>query len=300
MSKNRADLFEEFCQTIAQLRHPQDGCPWDLKQTHYSLCRYMLEEAYEAVEAMSLGGKKAGNLIQEELGDVLLQVVLNAQIAQDEKTFTIEGVIDSINQKMRRRHPHVFEPSGSVVTDQSIKQSWETIKQQEKAQESKYRTKLTAQLATIAKSFPATIQAQKIGRLTEKINFDWSHPSEVLNQVQSELDEVKEALHRASPTQILQESHAIQEPQPPPEYLDAVAEEIGDVYFSLAQLCRHLGLDSEVVALKANTKFTTRLTKLETLALSQGTTIEQATRKAREEWWTQVKREEKLKSSEEP
>jgi MazG family protein len=237
----------------------------------------MLEEAYEAVEAMSLG--TAGASLQEELGDVLLQVVLNAQLAQDTESFTIENVIDSINAKMRRRHPHVFKPTGHKVTEESIRQSWESIKLEEKASQGNSSTKLASQLATIAKSFPATIQAQKIGRLTEKLNFDWSDPREVLDQVQSELDEVREAMLPANKEN--------------PEYIAAVAEEIGDVYFSLAQLCRHLGLDSEVVALNANAKFNRRLTKLETLALAQGIPIDQATPEVREEWWAQVKRQEK-------
>ncbi len=264
-----AQAFKEFLTTIAALRDPKVGCPWDLKQSHETLRRYMIEEAYEASEAMAAGDARD---IQGELGDVLLQVVLNAQIAQDEKNFSVVEVIKGIDDKMRRRHPHVFDKDTGGVSVDDVRSNWDLIKAEEKAKAGK--SKPTGAFVDAEKCQPATLQAQKIGKIAHKIRFDWDTADEVFAQVRSEVDEVEAELKKKkrSPAKL--------------------AEEIGDVYFSLAQLCRHLDLDPEVVSIDANRKFLQRFSRLEAIAKGRSLALASATREQLEELWKAVKREE--------
>ncbi len=266
-----AAAFLRFVQTIAALRHPETGCSWDLQQTHETLRKYMIEEAYEASDAMAQGDAKE---IQGELGDVLLQVVLNSQIALDDKKFTLVDVIQGIDEKMRRRHPHVF--GGAEDKDRptagEVRKAWDVIKAEEKAKAGKPRP--GGAFAEAQKIHPATLQAQKIGKIAQKIRFDWDDPVEVHAQVRSEVDEVEEELKRPKRDQA------------------KLAEEIGDVYFSLAQLCRHLDLDPEIVALDANRKFLRRFLRLEELAQKRGKAVADSSREELESLWKAVKLEE--------
>ena len=267
--------FAEFCTTIAALRDPRTGCPWDLQQDHASLRRYMLEEAYEAVEVM-VGDRPAE--LCEELGDVLLQVVLNAQVALDAKTFTLVDVIAGINAKMRRRHPHVFaDTAGAVVTAASVHLKWEEIKAAEKATLADTPNSLgevpaaSGLFAAALGKQPATAQALKIGKIAAKVRFDWDNTAEVWSQVRSEVEELAAELDHPTPDRA------------------KIAEELGDLYFSLAQLSRHLDLDPEIVALDANRKFLRRFTLLEALAAEQKVALTTATRVQLEDLWRQVK-----------
>ncbi|NRA46687.1 MAG: MazG family protein [Oligoflexales bacterium] len=183
--------FTKFCETIATLRHPEDGCPWDIEQTHHSLRKYMIEEAYEASAAM--GGEDQG-AICDELGDVLLQVVLNAQVAADAGTFTIVDVIKGINTKMQRRHPHVFkkdEHDGKVDPD-SLHRQWHSIKAKEQGQGSAEEQGVFKK-AKVEKIHPSTSQAYKIGKVASGINFDWDHANEVFAVLKSEFLELEQA-----------------------------------------------------------------------------------------------------------
>ena len=267
-----AGAFRGFAATIAQLRDPSKGCPWDLKQDHLTLRRYMIEEAYEAVEAMSAADPKA---LTEELGDVLLQVVLNAQVAQDGGAFSLIDVIQSIDGKMRRRHPHVFDPAvaGSPAAPTSaaaVRQSWETIKAAEKAATPPDR----GFFADLSREQPASHQAVSIGKRAAKIAFDWASPLDVLAQVRAELDELEVEI-KAKKTA-------------------AASAELGDVYFSLAQLARHLGVDPEVTALDANRKFLRRFRAVEALAKARGLAVTAATNAQLEELWRAAKAAEDL------
>ena len=277
-----ARVFAEFCTTIAALRDPDTGCPWDLQQDHASLRRYMLEEAYEAVEVM-VGGRPAE--LCEELGDVLLQVVLNAQVALDAKTFTLVDVITGINAKMRRRHPHVFANTvGPVVTPASVQLQWEQIKAAEKAAVAdkehllKEASPPSPLFAAALGKHPATAQALKIGKIAAKVRFDWDNSAEVWSQVRSEVEELAAELDHPTPDRA------------------KIAEELGDLYFSLAQLSRHLDLDPEIVALDANRKFLRRFAMLEALAGEQKVLLTSATRLQLEDLWRQVKAREKQPS----
>ena len=269
-----AQAMTDLCITVAWLRDPAKGCPWDLKQTHASLKRFMIEEAYEAAEAMN--GVASSNLC-EELGDVLLQVVLNAQVALDQKSFNLVDVIHSINSKMRRRHPHVFaseSTSDTQISPLDLKRSWETIKAEEKREKGP-ATESADVFREARGKHPATLQAQAIGKIAARIDFDWSTPQEVFEQVQSEMQELSEEL------------------ESPEHNLKFIAAEIGDVYFSLAQLCRHFGLDPEVTSLEANLKFLRRFAAAQRLAEAAGQDVSTVGRESLEKLWVQAKKEEK-------
>ena len=230
LASEAGETFKEFIKTIAALRHPETGCPWDLEQDHQSLSKYLIEESYEALNAI-LSRDDAD--MSEELGDVLLQVVLHAQLGGERDAFDIGSVVEGINQKMKRRHPHVFGPKGSSVTKQQVKENWQKIKQQEKG------SKPMDPLSELEKmAIPAALKAVKIGKLTKKEDFDWSEPGEVFDQFRSEVDELNEAMAQGKK--------------------ESIAEELGDVYFSLAQLARHLGQDPEIIGEQANRKFLKR------------------------------------------
>ena len=262
--------FFEFCKTIAALRNPRNGCPWDLKQTHLTLRQYMLEEAYEAVEAAST---RIPAKLCDELGDVLLQVVLNAQIAADKNQFFIADVIDAINNKMKRRHPHVFSPNKSDQrpTIDEVWFNWRAIKTKEAGKKS-----TPGYLDKIANSaLPANLKAQKIGEMTSRIQFDWDHWTEVYTQFRSEVGE----LHRS----IKSKSKINSAPS-----MDFIRE-LGDVYFTLAQLCRHIGIAPEIVAMQGNNKFLKRFKKMEDLARKSKINIQSATRHDLEKLWNLAK-----------
>lgn len=265
------NTFADFCQTIAQLRDPKTGCPWDLKQTHQSLRPYMIEEAYEASAAMA---KDDMSHICEELGDVLLQVLLNAQLACDDKQFTIIDVIESINQKMITRHPHVFnrENNGqNPTTAKEVLSRWADIKKSEAQSKGKEIPK--GILAGIAsrEHFPSTHLAYEIGKKSATVHFDWSHPNEVFDKLLSEVQELKE------------------------EWVDIVSnrkkiyDELGDVYFTLAQLCRHLEMNPEIVAQDGNTKFIRRFEAMEALAHQRGILMSEAPLGQLTNLWNEVK-----------
>ena len=270
--KDAADAFANLCETIAQLRHPVDGCPWDLQQTHASLRRYMIEEAYEAARVMAGADKDLNDSRElcEELGDVLLQVVLNAQVAADRKGFQIADVIKSIDAKMRRRHPHVFgsDEARQARDMSSIKSNWAAIKTEEKKK--KGADARNDGFFGGIEGYPATIEAYEIGKRAAKIKFDWNSPAEVLAKLLSEVDEMKDEWEKGDRT--------------------ALMAELGDVYFSLAQFSRHIGVDPEVIALDGNRKFLARFAEVEAIAKRRGVKIQDTDQATLESLWEEAKR----------
>ena len=271
--RTAAKSFKEFANTVSALRHPQKGCPWDLQQDHITLRKYMIEEAYEAAEVMM---KKSSPELCGELGDVLLQVVLNSQVAAEQGAFTLADVVNGINEKMRRRHPHVFRPQGGKgVSIEQVWKHWKEAKRKEKG-----GRKTTSLFAEAKKArFPATTQARKIGEIAASINFDWDLPKEVLAQLESEVKEVGGALKRMKPKSKAPSSQLI--------------EEIGDVYFTLAQLCRHTGIDPEVAAISGNQKFLQRFALVEDLAIQEGISIKEVPKSIKEKYWQMAKSAQK-------
>ena len=257
--------FDELVKTIAQLRDPVSGCPWDLKQDHKSLRSYMIEEAYEASEAMASGNKEH---LVEELGDVLLQVVLNAQILSEQTDFSIDDVVKSITAKMVRRHPHVFDKSFDGGNDiHSIKDNWVKIKAQEKEGSTEKGV-----FAGLSKSPLSSLQlSAKIGKKAEKIGFDWNNEHEVWEQFCSEIDELKDEINATSRND------------------DFIEDEIGDVFFTLSQLARHLKVDPEVASQRGNNKFLTRFATIEALLVEDNKVFSDLNRNEKEEYWKRAK-----------
>ncbi|MGE0174400.1 MAG: nucleoside triphosphate pyrophosphohydrolase [Oligoflexales bacterium] len=255
--------FDEFVATIAALRHPKTGCPWDLKQSHETLRKYMIEEAYEA--AIAMGNGETAEIV-DELGDVLLQVVLNAQIGADNNKFSVTDVIQNINDKMVRRHPHVFaESNDAIKTPTDVKRQWEEIK----AVENKGAA---SSVQNSVKGFPASLQAAMIGKFSSKVDFDWKDSNEVFNHFRSEVDELTVEMKKKERSKEL------------------LADELGDVFFTLVQLCRHLDIDPETSFLAANQKFIRRFEKMQEAAGKKNKLFADLSRSEKEDLWNAVKK----------
>ncbi|MEI8027746.1 MAG: nucleoside triphosphate pyrophosphohydrolase [Pseudomonadota bacterium] len=274
-------LFIDFLTTVSALRHPVHGCPWDLEQTHESLARFMLEEAYEASELLALGA--SSKELCSELGDVLLQVVLNSQLAMEKGGFSIVEVLSAIDSKMKRRHPHVFgtEDDKKIKDLKSIKDNWQAIKSQENAgnpqsgsQNSPKKSPGIFKQNKIDRVFPAALKAHKIGEIAGRIQFDWKDPFDVLAKLESEVLELRQAMEQKRDAA----GHG-----------DQIFDELGDIFFTANQLARHLGTNGETAADRGNTKFLKRFELLESLAESQGLDIQTLTAASLEKLWLQAK-----------
>lgn len=274
--------FQEFCNTIAMLRDPKLGCPWDLKQTHETLIPYAIEETYEVVQAIREGDATD---LQEELGDLLLQIVLHGQLAQDAQEFSIVDIVRTINEKMRRRHPHVFarDLNGPQSTEEEIKQRWKEIKSEEKSRGAKRKGAEAPKgvFAGLEKVFPPSQRALEIGKIAKKIAFDWSDPKQVLQALRAEIAELEQAIDEQANNLAPEQGEKIS--------TQGVQEELGDVYFTLAQLTRHLGLHPEVQMDLGNRKFLARFCKVEELLQRDGLRPETAGQDLLEKYWQKAK-----------
>lgn len=227
--------LEKLIEVIRVLRSPQ-GCPWDREQTHKTLKRNMLEEAYEAIDAIESGDMKH---LKEELGDVLLQVVLHAQIAEDEGAFNIEDVAQVLNEKLIHRHPHVFGNT-KVNNSEDVMVNWDKLKQEEKPHR-------TSAMDGISKAQSALMSAQKISKKAVKTGFEWPDEESLYECIKSEFTEFKEAEKKQD--------------------RENMEEELGDILFAVVNLARWNKIDAEQALLKANKKFMTRFRKMEELAV---------------------------------
>jgi tetrapyrrole methylase family protein/MazG family protein len=253
--------FEGLVKVVEHLRGPE-GCPWDKEQTHQTLTRFAIEEAHELAEAVDSGDPKA---IKEELGDVLLQVVLNSEIARQEGLFDVHDVIQTLSEKMIRRHPHVFGEVKVGSSDEVLK-NWTQIKAEEKGETKEQQKPLSF---NIPDGLPALIRAQKIGEKTKRVHFDWENADQTWTKVAEEYGELKEALDSKDKTEI--------------------EAELGDLLFSLAQLARHLDLDSEQAIRKCNTRFEKRFRKMQELVASAGKNWETLPANEKEIYWKKAK-----------
>ncbi|MCB0342626.1 MAG: nucleoside triphosphate pyrophosphohydrolase [Pseudobdellovibrionaceae bacterium] len=257
--KNFRD-FSSFLQIVTDLRGPE-GCPWDKEQNHQTLTQFALEEAFELAEAIDENDK---NGMVEELGDVLLQVVLHAEIARQEGEFDIFDVIEGIGRKMVRRHPHVFDDT-KVADSDEVLQNWAKIKAKESP-------KKAHEYISTPKGLPALIEAQKIGAKTKKFGFDWNEVDGVLKKIDEELAEFKQALTAGT----VEEQQA----------------ELGDLLFTIAQMARHLNFDSEQSLRKTNLRFRKRFQSMMTLAADAGFDPHHTPPEKLEEFWSQAKKSE--------
>jgi nucleoside triphosphate diphosphatase len=260
--------LDDLLYLMQRLREPQMGCPWDTKQTMQSITPYTIEEVYELVDAIE---QMDNTQIQEELGDVLFQVVFYAQIAKEQQQFDFKEIIHNLVEKLIRRHPHVFlngdlyGKTDEQIDEQTIKQRWEEIKQQERADKQWHGL-----LADIPKALPALKRAQKIQKRVAKIGFDWTDALAALSKVKEEITELEQALLSREPARI--------------------QEEMGDVIFSCVNVARHLQVDAEQALQGCNKKFEKRFAFIEQALAEQGRTVEQSNLLEMDDLWQQSKR----------
>ncbi len=239
------EALQELIDVVARLRNPDGGCPWDLQQTPQTLIPYVIEEAYEVVDAIKGGDSQA---IAEELGDLLLQVVLQAQIALESQQFTLKQVAEGISQKLIRRHPHVFGDV-SVASVDEIQQNWEQIKAQEKGQTSNDVHQLSSKLSSYSRKLPPLMATMKISQKAADVGFEWENIDGVWDKFHEELQEFQQAIAQETPA----EQQA----------------ELGDLLFSVLQLARWYNLDPSEALQGTNQRFTQRLQKMELFCVSR-------------------------------
>ncbi len=260
MPKAPQDLtkFEALLEIVAHLRGP-DGCPWDKEQNHKTLVPYAVEETFELVEAIEQADDQK---TKDELGDVLFQVALHTQLGSERNAFTITDIITNINEKLVRRHPHVF--SGAQVSGtEEVWKNWEKIKKAEKA------SNPHAKIIDIPEAIPALQRSYKIGVKTQKAGFDWENPKDVFEKVKEEVREVETELKSQDLTKL--------------------ESEIGDLLFSVAQLARHCGFEPEQVLRNANRKFLNRYEGMHKICKEKSLDFEKLSLHEKEELWIQVK-----------
>jgi MazG family protein len=275
--------FPDLLSIMARLRAP-GGCPWDREQTHASLIPYLIEEAYEYIEATE---RDDADDMREELGDVLLQVVFHAQVAQEAGTFDIDGVVHTIAEKLVRRHPHVFADTAGIKTADQVTAQWDEIKKTEKAGKAaeadttSKATKAPSLLGDIPRGLPPLHKAMKISKRAVKVGFEWPNWQGVAAKVREELAEFEveaEALTRNGENSVDRA---------------ALELELGDLMFSVVNLGRHLGLDPEQALARTNAKFVNRFEAMEKLAADEGTQITGMPLDAMEALWQRAKRKER-------
>jgi ATP diphosphatase len=254
---------------MAALRTPKTGCPWDLEQSFATIAPYTLEEAYEVADAIARGDLTN---LKEELGDLLLQVVFHAQMAEEQGAFDFGDVVQAITEKLIRRHPHVFGDERSQTPDQ-VKGLWERIKTEEKAARKK-GTEVDSALAGVPVALPALTRALKLQEKASRVGFDWSDPRAALCKIREEADEVEDALNG-----------------PAADKTNAAAE-VGDLLFAAVNLARHLRADPEALLRQTNQKFERRFAAIETALAAKGKAPQNATLVEMDALWDEAKRAE--------
>ncbi|WP_257111085.1 nucleoside triphosphate pyrophosphohydrolase [Pseudomonas ficuserectae] len=267
---------QDLLNLMARLRDPQSGCPWDLKQTYASIVPHTLEEAYEVADAIEQGDL---DHLKGELGDLLFQVVFYAQLAKEEGRFEFDDVIDGITRKLLRRHPHVF-PTGELyapaetprLTDEQVNQRWDEIKAEERAEKSGAPEQLSL-LDDVPVALPALSRAAKLQKRASQVGFDWPAALPVVDKVREELDEILEAMVDND--------------------AEGIAEEVGDLLFSVVNLARHLKVDPETALRSANSKFDRRFRFIEQALRHIQRPIEECSLEEMDALWGEAKRQEK-------
>jgi ATP diphosphatase len=263
--------IQRLIEIMAALRTPGTGCPWDLKQDFSTIAPYTIEEAHEVADAIARGDLED---LKDELGDLLLQVVFHARMAQEQSAFEFGDVVQSITEKLIRRHPHVFGDTTNLTPDQ-VKGLWDKIKAEEKAERALRRGSddETGALAGIPSGLPALARALKLQQKASKVGFDWNDPRAVLAKIREEADEIEAALDQMD--------------------RDAASDEIGDLMFALVNLARHLDVDADAALRATNTKFERRFRSIEAALTKLGKTPDQATLAEMDALWDEAKAAER-------
>lgn len=267
--------IERLIEIMAALRDPETGCPWDVAQDFRSIAPYTIEEAYEVADAIERGDLAD---LKDELGDVLLQVVFHARMAQERGGFAFGDVVEAITTKLVRRHPHVFGDARGASAE-AIRGSWETIKRAEKAErraargEDGGRDEAAGVLSGVPVALPALTRAEKLSRKAASVGFDWPDPAQVIAKIREELAEVEHELQGRNRA--------------------ALEGEVGDLLFAVANLARHLDVDAEKALRGTNAKFERRFRSIETALAAQGRTPDDASLDEMEALWGEAKRAER-------
>jgi nucleoside triphosphate diphosphatase len=268
MPNDRSKISEDFaklCDIVARLRAP-DGCPWDREQTNQSLLPALIEEVYETAEAARAQDDAH---FREELGDLLLLVVMHAQIARETGRFDLAGVIEQVSNKLLRRHPHVFGTSEARDAGAVLKQ-WEAIKREEKNADSHF-------LASLPKALPALVRAQKAQSKAARVNFDWAALRDVMDKVEEEFGETKEAIRSRQN--------------------DKIEDEIGDLLFAVVNLARKCKIDAETALQSATDKFVSRFNRLEDELKARGRKLGEVELAELDAIWDEIKQRSNVQRS---
>jgi ATP diphosphatase len=268
--------ISRLIEIMAALRTPVTGCPWDLEQTFATIAPYTIEEAYEVADAIARADLDD---LREELGDLLLQVVYHARVAEEQNAFAFGDVVHAITAKMIRRHPHVFPDKDGKVT-QPMKGTWDRIKAEEKAERAARRrveqTNHTSLLAGTKAGQPALVRAMELQRKAATVGFDWNDPRAVLQKIREEADEIERALDKGDAGEL--------------------ADETGDLLFALVNLARHAKVDPEMALRGTNAKFERRFGYIERALTARGRTPEEASLDEMDQLWNEAKAQEKSQS----
>lgn len=267
--------ISRLIEIMAALRTPGTGCPWDLEQSFQTIAPYTIEEAYEVVDAIQRGDLAE---LRDELGDLLLQVVFHARMAEEQGAFDFGGVVDAVTSKMIRRHPHVFgNADGNTAT--AVRGLWEDIKAKERSAKADARTDRgeaaspASALDGVPVAMPALTRALKLQEKAGRVGFDWNDPRAVLAKIREEADEIEAELNRADQTK--------------------AAAEVGDMLFAVVNLARHLSADPESILRATNAKFERRFQSIERALSKRGKGPKDATLAEMDALWDQAKTEEK-------
>ncbi len=255
--------FYRLVKIVQNLRDPEKGCPWDIKQTHKSLAKNIIEETYEFIHSIEEKDKES---MQEELGDILLQVILHSIIAEENQDFNLELICKKLSDKLIRRHPHVFNnKDNKKITASKALENWENIK---------INKENKAPINQSYLSFPSLYSSYKIGQKSKKINFDWDNANECMDKIEEELQELKQEINNENINK------------------DRIEEEIGDLLFTIAQFSRHLNLNAEEVLRKSNKKFISRFLGLHKILISNKLNWNTASKEQLNNYWEEVKQNE--------
>ena len=263
---------------MARLRTPVTGCPWDLEQNFRTIAPYTIEEAYEVADAIA---RNDLDDLRDELGDLLLQVVFHARMAEEESAFAFGDVVEAITRKMIRRHPHVFADKDGKLTPSDVKGAWDRIKAEEKAERAAQKLRpedgpaaeRKSLLSSVKTGLPALARAIELQRKAGTVGFDWNDPRAVLHKIREEADEIEAALDGRNKDELFRET--------------------GDLLFAVVNLARHVGADPEMALRGANTKFERRFAYIECAQAANGRSLDEAGLDEMEELWNEAKQSER-------
>ncbi|HEV2763325.1 MAG TPA: nucleoside triphosphate pyrophosphohydrolase [Pyrinomonadaceae bacterium] len=275
--------FEELLALMARLRSPE-GCPWDREQTYASLAPMLLEEAYEAFEAVEAARQGRPAELRDELGDLLFQIVFYAQVASERGEFDAGDVIEQIHAKMVRRHPHVFGEASADTADEVLR-NWEAIKAEERraAGKDEGRDEHASLLEGVSHRTPALMEAHQLATKAARVGFDWQRAEDIFDKIEEEVGELRAAVRELSEDA---------ERGAPDEGREArVREEVGDLLFAVANLARHLKVEPEAALKLTNRKFRRRFQHIERSLRARGRDLDSATLDEMEALWQEAKRQ---------